>query len=432
MSHLSAQMSGNDSDDDWDEGNVANLISIIPGSNASKGDLMDALKAMQLEIQRLRDDNRTLKENNKMHLLLMSKLFHCMLSKYGMTVEMFPNSELIMKKCLDLRTLFNSIDCYKTSATQESAFLDELYTHFPERIHDCSNGKYVLQRPRMLYFAFCAVNKCITDARSNEIKKLRGVAGDIFNLPGKYFANANYDRAGITDIQKMLGIFPPLLFPGLQEDATLKTVFGNWTLVAKILRASLHGVTSLHQEPCGGSKTNSSVSGASNKSHQGLLRGLQLSLYFCSHQTLSFQVQGVGKSSTLNYKDLFFQYKKLLIVKWGTKRIKTIVTNINNHVFGGAKSPSTLESAGAEDFSDEINRAMLALDMETDSEEDAPPLSLMPSAVQVLLAPSVPSVPPVFSAPPAAPPVLSAPEGPNLDIQPTNMEESASLCCCSC
>ncbi|KAG1853127.1 hypothetical protein F4604DRAFT_1933420 [Suillus subluteus] len=51
MSHLSAQMSGDDSDDDWDKGNVADLISIIPGPNASKGDLMDALKAMQLEIQ---------------------------------------------------------------------------------------------------------------------------------------------------------------------------------------------------------------------------------------------------------------------------------------------------------------------------------------------------------------------------------------------
>ncbi|KAG1879750.1 hypothetical protein F4604DRAFT_1922961 [Suillus subluteus] len=63
--HQHVAMSGNDSDDDWDEGNVADPISIIPGPNASKGDLMDALKAMQLEIQRLWDDNCTLKENNK-------------------------------------------------------------------------------------------------------------------------------------------------------------------------------------------------------------------------------------------------------------------------------------------------------------------------------------------------------------------------------
>jgi hypothetical protein len=32
-----------------------------------------------------------------------------------------------------------------------------------------------------------------------------------------------------------------------------------------------------------------------------------------------FPGSGVGKSSTINYKDLFFQYKKLLITKWETK-----------------------------------------------------------------------------------------------------------------
>ncbi|KAG1862821.1 hypothetical protein DFJ58DRAFT_725304 [Suillus subalutaceus] len=400
MSHLSAQMLGDDSDDDWDEGNVADPISIISGPNASKGDLMDALKAMQLEIQQLRDDNRTLKENNKVLVAEKPKRKQCVdapdalvaheqtislyAREYGMMVEMFPDSELLMKKCLDLCTPFNSIDRYKTSATQESAFLDELYTHFPERIHDAVMGS--------MYFKDL-VNKCITDARSNEIKKLCGVAGDIFNLPGKYFANVNYDRAGIADIQKMLGvsgktqaykIFPPLLFPGLQEDATLKTVFGNWTLVAKW---SFQQVT------------------------PGSIAWAAVIAIFLLSPDTEFPGSGVGKSSTLNYKDLFFQYKKLLIAKWGTKRIKTIVTNINNHVFGGAKR-----------LSDEINRAMLALDMETDSEEDTPPLSLTPSAVQVLSAPSAPSAPPVLSAPP----ILSAPEGPNLDIQPTNMEESAS------
>ncbi|KAG1879751.1 hypothetical protein F4604DRAFT_1522489, partial [Suillus subluteus] len=182
----------------------------------------------------------------------------------------------------------------------------------------------------------------------------------------------------IADIQKMLGvsgktqaykIFPPLLFPGLQEDATLKTVFGNWTLVAKILRASLHGVTSLHQEPCGGSKTNAHKWSFQQVTPGSIVWAAVIAIFLLSPDT-EFPGSGVGKLSTLNYKDLFFQYKKLLIAKWGTKRIKTIVTNINNHVFGGAKSPSTLESAGAEDFSDEINHAMLALDMETDSEED--------------------------------------------------------------
>jgi hypothetical protein len=57
-----------------------------------------------------------------------------------MTVEMFLDSELLMKKYPDSPTPFNSINCYKILATQESAFLDELYTHFPECIHKAVMG----------------------------------------------------------------------------------------------------------------------------------------------------------------------------------------------------------------------------------------------------------------------------------------------------
>ncbi|KAG2150194.1 hypothetical protein BD769DRAFT_1339560, partial [Suillus cothurnatus] len=239
--------------------------------------------------------------------------------------------------------------------------------------------------------------KCISDARSNEIKKLRGVAGDIFDLPAKYFANPSFDRASVVEIQKMLGvsgktqaykIFPPLLFPGLQEDTTLKTVFGNWILFAKILRASLHGVTSLHQEPCGGSKTN-----AWKWNFQQVTPGsiawaaviVRRAIFLLSPDS-EFPGSGVGKSSTISYKDLFFQYKKMLITKWDMRRIKNIMASINNHIFGAAKL-STLNPAGGEDFSDEINRAMLALDMSSDSEADeVPPASLvLPAPVSLAL-----------------------------------------------
>lgn len=90
--------------------------------------------------------------------------------------------------------------------------------------------------------------KCIPDARANEIKKLRGVAGDIFDLPSKYFTNISYDRANIPEIQQLLGVtsanptyktFPPVLFPELTEDKSLKTVFGNWKLLAQVSRLVL-------------------------------------------------------------------------------------------------------------------------------------------------------------------------------------------------
>lgn len=130
-----------------------------------------------------------------------------------------------------------------------------------------------------------------------------------------------------------------------------------------------------------------------------------------------FPGSGVGKSSTINYKDLFFQYKKLLIMKWETKWIKKIVANINRYVFGAAKLSASMDPAGAEDFSEEINRAMLALDMDTDSEEDTPVTPPVLSALS--LSPSV-----LVSALPA--PSL-APEGSNLVTQPvTHPDESVS------
>ncbi|KAG0695444.1 hypothetical protein DFH29DRAFT_814167, partial [Suillus ampliporus] len=67
-----------------------------------------------------------------------------------------------------------------------------------------------------------------------------------------------------------------------------------------------------------------------------------------------FPDSGVGKSATINYKDLLFQYKKTLVMKWDTRCIKNIMASINNHIFGVAKL-STLNPTGGEDFSEEIN-----------------------------------------------------------------------------
>ncbi|KAG2349792.1 hypothetical protein BDR05DRAFT_943666 [Suillus weaverae] len=197
MSHFSQNAS--DSDDEW-----------------------DALKALQIQVQKLTEENCTLREENKVlvakkpkrkcraeapdELLAHKQTITLYARKYGMTVEMFPNADLFSKQRPENPTPFNSRDRYLTAMTQES------------------------------------VMKSISKARSSEINKLHSVAGNIFNLPGVYFSNTQYRRANITKIQKMLGVsavnlkyktFPPVLFLGMQEDPTLKTVFGNWELLAK-------------------------------------------------------------------------------------------------------------------------------------------------------------------------------------------------------
>ncbi|KAG1903183.1 uncharacterized protein F5891DRAFT_978210 [Suillus fuscotomentosus] len=54
-------------DSDWDGPDVG-IDHSIPGPSASKGELLDALKALQIDIQKLCKENRALKEENKVLL----------------------------------------------------------------------------------------------------------------------------------------------------------------------------------------------------------------------------------------------------------------------------------------------------------------------------------------------------------------------------
>jgi hypothetical protein len=74
-----------------------------------------------------------------------------------MTVEMFPDNELLTKKLPDSPTPFNSHDRYKTAATQESAFLDELYSHFPERVHRAIQSVYFKDLVRHIFCFVLAI-----------------------------------------------------------------------------------------------------------------------------------------------------------------------------------------------------------------------------------------------------------------------------------
>ncbi|KAG2751662.1 hypothetical protein P692DRAFT_20706225, partial [Suillus brevipes Sb2] len=339
-----------------------------------------ALKALQIQVQKLAEENRTLREENKVlvaekpkrkrraeapdELLAHEQTITLYARKYGMTVEMFPNSDLFSMQHPENPTPFNSRDRYLTAMTQESAFLDELYQHFPSRLHGVMESSYFSD----------LVMKSISEARSSEINKLRGVAGSIFDLPGVYFSNTQYRRADVADIQKMLGVsatnpkyktFPPVLFLGMQEDPTLKTVFGNWELLAKILKAALRGVTSLHQETTGGPKTNARKWNLEHVTPGSIAWAAVIAIFLLSPDT-EFQKSGTGKSSGINYKDLFFHYKKLLLTKWDSRRIQTIVQNIDRAVFGSAKSSTS--AATQEDHSSEVIRAMNALDIDSDNE----------------------------------------------------------------
>ncbi|KAG1728690.1 hypothetical protein EDD22DRAFT_853246 [Suillus occidentalis] len=202
MSHVSQSILESDIDsnfDHWDPDEIDRIS--IPGPSALKGEILETLKALQIQLQRLTEENRSIKEENKTlraekpkrnrrvdmqhELSVHEDTITIYARKYGMMVEMFPSSELLNKKLLESPTPFDSSERYTTEATQESAFLDELYRHFPESVHKVMETSYFSD----------LVLKCIPDARANEIKKLCGVAGDVFHLPSKYFTNINFERA---------------------------------------------------------------------------------------------------------------------------------------------------------------------------------------------------------------------------------------------
>ncbi|KAG1856480.1 hypothetical protein F4604DRAFT_1931927 [Suillus subluteus] len=247
MSHVTTSTQPlSDTESDFDEvldGDPEHVS--IPGPSASKGELLETLRALQIQIQWLQQENKSIKEENKTlqaekpkrkqradmqhEFSIHEDTITIYARKYGMMVEMFPSGELLNKKRPESPTPFDCSKRYTTAATEESAFLDELYRHFPESLHKIMQSSYFSD----------LVLKSIPDARANEIKKLRGVAGDIFGLSSKYFTNPHYDRAAVPKIQQLLGVtsatnltyktFLPVLFPaakvsafdsGKQEDYT--------------------------------------------------------------------------------------------------------------------------------------------------------------------------------------------------------------------
>ncbi|KAG1745378.1 uncharacterized protein EDB91DRAFT_1049942 [Suillus paluster] len=167
--------------------------------------------------------------------------------------------------------------------------------------------------------------------------------------------------------------FPPVLFPDLIEDKSLKTVFGSWKLLAQILKAALCGVTSLHQGSSHsiGAHTNLQKWDICQVMPGSIAWAAVITIFFLSPDT-EFSGSGVGKKSNISYKELFYNYKRVLVTKWKSKCIEEIVTKINNYVFSAAARTSTID-ADHEDHTNAINRAMVALDVNSDDRSvDAP------------------------------------------------------------
>lgn len=109
------------------------------------------MQRLQAENKSIKEENKTLhadkpkrkrRANTQHEFSVHEDTITIYARKYGMMVEMFPSSELLNKKRPASPTAFNSSERYVTAAMEESAFLDELYHHFPESLHKVMESSY--------------------------------------------------------------------------------------------------------------------------------------------------------------------------------------------------------------------------------------------------------------------------------------------------
>jgi hypothetical protein len=80
-----------------------------------------------------------------------------------------------------------------------------------------------------------------------------------------------------------------------------------------------------------------------------------------------FSQDGHGKSSGIQYKNLFYSYKKILVCCWDTPFLTKIRQHIEGHIFGAAKLP--VDTPHGEDFTGQIVLAMAGL-QSNDADQD--------------------------------------------------------------
>ncbi|KAI5982874.1 hypothetical protein EDD15DRAFT_2138479, partial [Pisolithus albus] len=75
-----------------------------------------------------------------------------------------------------------------------------------------------------------------------------------------------------------------------------------------------------------------------------------------------FPGNGIGHTSKIDYYEVFWAYKRVLVVKWTDPHIQQIVGEMNAFVFGKSGSTSAQSKTGAiEDLSAEIDAALAAM-----------------------------------------------------------------------
>ncbi|KAG2155789.1 uncharacterized protein EDB93DRAFT_1247438 [Suillus bovinus] len=335
-----------------------------PSSTISLADLEQALRETQLELQELKDVNKELTEENK--ILKANQLKRKKKGQNASEEHMAFDEEIrLCGRKYDRQLLqppnpafappLNKSSRYETQASAESALLAELFSLLPSHIHPLVADNHFAD----------VFEDAMNSSRASEIKKLRSKVGLIFGLSEQYFADIVYDRASVPEIQGLLGTstsqrmpkpFPPILFPNLVEDPSLKTVFGNWEPFGKAIRILLWGENGLTALRAGGPPRNGNRWEVTSFT-PGLLAWVGVVVVFLLSADKEFRYSSKGEMTKIQYSYMFTSYKKILVKNWNTEYTRDIVKKLNNYVFSRG-SRTTNSMSDEEDFTAAMDRAL--------------------------------------------------------------------------
>ncbi|KAG2145459.1 uncharacterized protein EDB93DRAFT_1251330 [Suillus bovinus] len=326
-------------------GTTSHCTSAHDGSHIST-----TLKDTQLQLQAIKQCNQLLEEKNAIlevnkpsrkaskapsQLLVFDKEVKMFTKKYGIMYEMYPPSAELLKKTLP---------------STPDTLLSKLHSVLPDHLH------------HLVPLNHFHKTAPLEAGQSSKLIKLRRVAGRIFGLSSDYFVTSSKQDT-IDELCRLLGTTPRSLN---------STVFSNWKPLAQILKAFLMGEASLMSVKKGGPPRDFQNWGVSAIMPGAIAWSATIAIFLLSPDTV-FSQDGHGKSSGIQYKNLFYSFKKILVCCWDAPYLMKIRQHIEGHVFGAAKLP--IDAPDGEDFTAQIALAMAGLQSnDVDHDLDSTPV----------------------------------------------------------
>ncbi|EIW74928.1 hypothetical protein CONPUDRAFT_159699 [Coniophora puteana RWD-64-598 SS2] len=219
--------------------------------------------------------------------------------------------------------------------------------------------------------------------RSTEIHKVRGRAVTVLGIPGAqetWFSTKFKGREDVPQLRDMLGVprdakkpfkyklWAPILFT--DGVVRMSTPFSNWEPLAKVLKVILWGPTSLDHSgpPIGGPHRNARLWNATHSTPGAFAFAAIIVIYLCSPDN-EFSKDGVGAISGISYKGFFDALKRILVTYWEGTHLKLIRKKVDHYIFGTGSDTSDPAPPLNEDLTDDINAALAAMNMPSESAE---------------------------------------------------------------